>query len=228
MSCAYFAKEVSYLIRAPIYNPPMFLISKYHAQTTWSGQPAVARLQLVEGIFFLCGFFFCFFTLWAIYRGELTAAAPLCFGSHQTEDVELEEFGHLDPEGKGSAVFPIPEILMLQRQSSNVRQGRAAACAVQRRPRQAPCFSSSALASQHLPHPHVTPLGALCIRNWELSWGILHGMSPLASRLQQSIAVLLTWALDGMQGEWRGEREIYCLLSLIRSATERKYSIQFT
>lgn len=60
MSCAYFAKEVSYLIRAPIYNPPMFLISKYHAQTTWSGQPAVARLQLVESIFFLVVSFFVF------------------------------------------------------------------------------------------------------------------------------------------------------------------------
>lgn len=43
--------------------------------------------------------------------GELTAAAPLCFGSHQMEHAELEEFDRSDPEGKGSAVFQTPEIL---------------------------------------------------------------------------------------------------------------------
>lgn len=63
MSCPHFAKEVSYLVRAPIYSPPVFLISKYQTQTTWSRQPPVARLQLVESIFslvfvFLFGWFF--------------------------------------------------------------------------------------------------------------------------------------------------------------------------
>lgn len=155
MSCSYFAKEVSYLVRAPIYNPPMFLNSKYHAQATWSGQPPVARLQLVESIFSLDFFLVSFLLCELSVGGELTAAAPLCLGTHQTEHVELEEFDPLDPEGKGSAVFPVSEILMLQRQSSDVRQVRAAACAVQRRPRQAPCFSTCALGSQHLPHPHM-------------------------------------------------------------------------
>lgn len=109
MSCPDFAKEVSYLVHAPICSPPMFLISKYHAQTTWSGQPPVARLQLVESIFFFLFYFF--ESMWAICMGELTAAAPLCFGIHQIEHVELEEFDHLAPEGKGSSVFQTCEAL---------------------------------------------------------------------------------------------------------------------
>lgn len=36
-------------------------------------------------------------------------------------------------------------------------------------------------------------------------------MSTFASRLLQSIEMLLTSALDEMQGEWRGERELYYL-----------------
>lgn len=39
MSCPYFAKEVSYLVHAPVCSPPMFLISKHHAWTTWKRRP---------------------------------------------------------------------------------------------------------------------------------------------------------------------------------------------
>lgn len=43
--------------------------------------------------------------------GELIAVVPLCFGTYQMEHVELEEFDISYPEGKGSSVFQISEIL---------------------------------------------------------------------------------------------------------------------
>lgn len=41
----------------------------------------------------------------------VSSLLQLCFGTHQTERMELEEFDHLAPEGKGSSVFQTCEAL---------------------------------------------------------------------------------------------------------------------
>lgn len=162
--------------------------------------------------------------------GELTATAPLCFGTHQMEHVELEEFDHLAPEGKGSSVFQTCEALSAAEAELQREQVTDRLLLVQCRgdpdrllpPAPERCYLSSTFVHTHR--------AARCTstRSRELSSGLSHVMSPFASRLQQSIEMLLTPALDEMQGERRGERELYYLFSLIRSDTEREYSIQFT
>jgi len=65
-------------------------------------------------------FFRAFLNMWSICMGQLTAMAPLCFGTHQIEHIQSEESHRMDPKGKGSAVLQTPEILTACRGSAQI------------------------------------------------------------------------------------------------------------
>lgn len=151
MSCPDFAKEVSYLVHAPICSPPMFLISKYHAQTTWSGQPPVARLQLVESIFFFPFLFFWKHVSYLYGWAHCCSTTLLWDPPNRARGAGgVWSFG---PRGKGQLCVSnmwSPECCR-GRAAAWAGDRQAAACAVQRRPRQAsPSSTWTLLSQQHL------------------------------------------------------------------------------
>lgn len=157
MSCPYFAKEVSYLVRAP----HLTVLPCFCSPNTMHRPPGVGSL-LLPGcswwkVYFLWGFFFKFIFLLcelSIQVSSLLQHRP-ALGPNEwsTWSSRSWSFGSRGKEQLCVSNTWNPECC--RGRARTWGRWQAAACAVQKRPRQAPSFSTCALVSQHHLCPHI-------------------------------------------------------------------------
>lgn len=157
MFCPYFAKEVSYLVRAP----HLTVLPCFCSPNTMHRPPGVGSLLLPGCSWWKVYFLWVFFlNLFFYYVSYLYRWAPCCSTALLWDPMNgargargVWSFG---PRGKEQLCVSNtwnPECC--RGRARTWGRWQAAACAVQKRPRQAPSFSTCALVSQHHLCPHI-------------------------------------------------------------------------